>query len=198
MADNKRDSVWEQNFLELFPTVKINLLKETPQSGPDNFPYLLIETSEKAAEPAKDVLAWLSDKGIGLVLNPQKEFPDYIWSYGMIWNYAQTGKFITETSEMDESASDQFFVGTPSESYLPRTVRTLIKQFCSDQGIMKPKITMLSKDQRNFDLCFSIESFGSPSEKEHDGILRALAWFLPNHYSLAMVSESDFSQFIDL
>lgn len=198
VEESLRDAEWEKSFLEAFPKAYVSLLNETPESGPDHFPYLLVETSEKAAEPVMDVLKWLSERGIGLVLNPSKEYPDYIFSYGMIWYFIQTGSFVSTEVPAEISDGTQLFVGTPSEAYLPKSVRSLIRQFLNDQGIMKPKITMLSQDQKNFDLCFSIESFGSPKDEEHAGILQALAWFLPNHYSLAMVSEEKISEFVEL
>jgi hypothetical protein len=47
----------------------------------------------------------------------------------------------------------------------------------------------VSIDQKNYDLCFSLESFGNPPETEHKGLAEALSWFLPAHYSIALISE---------
>jgi len=89
-------------------------------------------------------------------------------------------------------------MGSPSEGYLPNGVRKILKEFLKQQGIMAPKITLLSEDQINFDLCFSVESFGSPENNEHEGILQAMSWFLPAHYSLAFVSQNGLPEFEDL
>jgi hypothetical protein len=39
---------------------------------------------------------------------------------------------------------------------------------------------------------------GLSPEVEHQGILEALAWFLPPHYSVALVSEKGFPAFENL
>ena len=48
---------------------------------------------------------------------------------------------------------------------------------------------MISTDKVNYDLCFSIESLKSPPAHEHANIAEAISWFLPAHYTVALVSE---------
>src|SRR5690606_31891665 len=105
-----------------------------------------------------------------------------------IWNFFRSGQFLenpigTQSPQdlTDSSKNEAFYVGNPNENYLPKPIRTILKEFLAQQGVMAPKIIMISKDQVNFDLCFSVESFGSPDGKEHEGILQALSWFLPAH-----------------
>src|SRR5690606_11642483 len=97
-----RDEVWEKDFLELLPKAEFRLLDEAPQEGPDGFPYLLVKLggSRKDAifEPASEVLDWLAARAIGLVINPMKEMPDYVLSYGQIWHHKMFGKFVSDAS----------------------------------------------------------------------------------------------------
>ena len=90
---------------------------------------------------------------------------------------------------------NQFVVASPTEDYLPKYVRQILKDFFRDQMVLQPKILVASKDSVNFDLCFSIESLGAPPEKEYNGICEAISWFLPQHYNITLLSEKSFPQF---
>lgn len=87
VADELRDITWENQFLEILPKIHVRILSEDPQVGPDGWPYLFVDTDPSATEPLQKVLNWLAERGIGLVLNPTKAYPDYVLSYGMIWYY---------------------------------------------------------------------------------------------------------------
>jgi hypothetical protein len=212
-----RDIQWEENFLKTFPQCQLTLIDPGPQVGPDHFPYMFVEIDENSAEPAMKLLQWIATKGVGLAVNPKKNYPDFVFTYGMIWNFFKSGAFLQHPAHHhvhgpncnhDHSHDDShdeklkqgstIYVGVPTESYLPKDVRAILKEFLKQQGVMAPKITMISTDQVNFDLCFSIESFGSPDNTEHEGILQGLSWFLPAHYSLAFVSEKGLPPFEEI
>ncbi len=195
----QRDQAWEQGFLQALPAAPVKVLNPEPQEGPDHWPYLLIEVGGAGADDqVANVIGWLSTKGIGLVINPHKPSPDFVLTYGMIWNYRERGEFLTAIETSDAAAAakrfeiqdgQQLWVGVPSEQFLPTYVRAVVKQFFADQGIFTPKVVMVSSDNKIFDLCFSIESLKSPPAHEHASIAEALAWFLPAHYTVGLLSE---------
>jgi hypothetical protein len=213
-----RDDHWENDFLKNFPHCNVSVVSQVPQVGPDQFPYMFIEIKEDSTESALNLLRWIANNGVGLAVNPNKNYPDFVFTYGMIWNYFRSGQFLENPvkehvhgpscSHGHDHSHDPHpdslkegttvFVGSPSEGFLPAEIRNILKEFLKQQGIMAPKVTMLSTDKINFDLCFSVESFGTPVANEHEGILQALSWFLPAHYSLAMVSEKNLPSFEDL
>lgn len=202
VPDQKRDEKWEDQFLQAFTESKIQVLSQDPQTGPDNWPYLMVEINEVGTEPAQRVLEWLSLRGIGLVVNPQKDYPDFVMNFGMIWNFRKTGRFIHRgitipTGEWTGEARD-LQTGPPTEEYLPTFVRKILREFFRDQGIIGPKILMLSQDGKNYDLAFSLESLGNPPETEHAGIAEAISWFLPGHYSIVLISEKGLPGFAAL
>ncbi|MCM2280774.1 MAG: hypothetical protein NDI61_02885 [Bdellovibrionaceae bacterium] len=191
---DQRDADWEALVLREFPKQNIFVSHPDPKPGPDGWPYLQVETSPEADEPAVRVLDWLSTRGIGLALNPQKEAPDFILTYGMILNYRLRGAFVSnaperKTGEVRLQPGAQILTGSPSESYLPKFARDVLKQFFLDQGVYAPKVLLISEDRKNFDLCFSNESLGQPPTGEHMGIAEAISWFLPSHYAVAIISE---------
>jgi hypothetical protein len=200
----KRDEAWEASFLAALPETKVNILSPEPKEGPDHWPYLMVGTGEGADEPLINVIGWLSTKGIGLAVNPQKPMPDFVLPYGVIWNFRERGEFYSKveapkSERFDIKPGQQLWTGVPSEAYLPQYVRSILKQFLADQGVFAPKVLMVSfeagengepqKSPSAYDLCFSVESLKSPPAHEHANIAEALSWFLPAHYSVALVSE---------
>jgi hypothetical protein len=199
----ERNLQWENQFLKAVSESKVNLLAPEAQAGPDGWPYLLAETSEEGAEPVQKVLAWLATRGIGLAINPRKEFPDYVFSYGMIWSFRETGYFYQPAATVKEGKvefENQKLVhaGDASKQYLPDYARGILRNFFRDQGTLRPKILVMSTDGKNYDLAFSLESLGNPPATEHPGIAEAIGWFLPPHYSLLLVSEKGLPPFFDL
>lgn len=201
--DNARDNDWERAFFEALTDSKVQVPQSEPQVGPDGWPYLYVETNPQATEPTVRILDWLSTRGIGLVVNGNKEIPDYIFPYGMIWNWKERGEFVStsqkiSTGRVTFKAGEEIIAGGPTPEYLPAYVRQILSQFLKSQGVKDPKILVLSKDKKHFDLCFSLESLGSPPDHEHRGIAEALAWFLPQHYSLMLISENGLPEFVSL
>jgi len=203
MTDTERNSSWETQFFQALTESKLNLISAEPQTGPDGWPYLLVETDANAQEPAQNIVRWLSEKGIGLAVNPRKEYPDYVFTYGMLWSFKETGYFFRPTQDKD-NGQVQFdtdalvHAGSPTEEYLPTYVRKVLTDFFRDQGLLRVKILLISTDRLNYDLAISLESLGSPPESEHAGIAEAIGWFLPPHYSLILVSEKGLPSFFDL
>lgn len=201
--DNKRDDQWENQFLKALTEGKVNLLSENPIEGPDGWPYLLAEVGAEATESVQNILNWAATRGVGLVINPTKEYPDYVLSYGMIWSFRQTGWFFRKDLEVPQGktefdASKIVHAGTPTEEYLPGFARKILREFLVDQGVIAPKILMVSQDRSHYDLAFSLESLRNPPAEEWEGVAEAIGWFLPPHYSILLVSEKGLPEFSSL
>lgn len=212
IKEQDRNYAWDEKFFKLFSETDVVLLSQDPQQGPDGWPYLICQTVVDQTknnfdldriESSQKVMKWLSVKGIGLVVNPQREpYPDYVFSYGMIWSFIETGFFmrpdLAQASGQIEYDQKNIFTGEPTLQYLPNYVRKVLKDFFNDQTVFNPKILMISPDQVNYDLAFSLESLGNPPENEHAGIAEAISWFLPPHYSVVLVSEAGLPAFYNL
>lgn len=197
-----RDEAWEESFFRALPNSKFHFLSDTPIEGPDGMPYLAVTITDDG-EPTDQVLNWLGEKGVGLAINPDEKTSDYVFTYGMIWNFLANGEFITRDVDASSGAretaitpGEEMMAGTPSETYLPPHVRELFRQFLNEQGVEEPRVVMLSQDGKNYDLCFSLESLGNPPQDEWQGILQAFSWFFPLHYSFSILGE-DMIQGID-
>ncbi len=203
VPDEQRDPQWEIDFFMAVTQSNLNLIHEAPQKGPDGWPYLLAETAVDAKEPANKIMQWLALKGVGLVINPRKSYPDYVFTYGMLWHFKETGLFYRTADEapvgtLELQKGQGLHAGPPAPHYLPQYVRNILKQFFIDQNVMRPRILVMSEDRKNYDLAFSLESLGNPPTKEHQGVAEAISWFLPPHYSIVLVSEIGLPEFSDL
>ena len=214
VPEPERNFSWDEKFFKLLSQSDVELMTEEPQQGPDSWPYILVQTidgkkssnTDYAQEPAQKIFHWLSTRGVGLVVNPTRNpYPDYVFSYGMIWNFRETGYFLrpdlvpanAQQAQADYE-SHKMTTGIPTEQYLPLYVRKVLKDFFRDQMVLNPKVLMISTDDKNFDLCFSLESIGNPPDSEHAGIAEAIAWFLPTHYSIVLISEKNLPDFVSL
>lgn len=208
-AEENRNQAWDEQFFKMLSESQLSILSEDPQQGPDGWPYLMTETviaedSATRVDSAQKILNWLSTRGIGLVVNPRRTpYPDYVFSYGMIWSFRETGLFIKynqiqPSKEMVIDPKSGVHAGPPTDAYLPQYARLVMKDFFRDQSVFDAKVLMISTDQLNYDLCFSLESLGNPPAEEHEGILEAISWFLPPHYSVAVISEAGLPAFASL
>ena len=205
LPEHQRDAKWEQQFLRGLPQARLELIHPSAQQGADSWPYLFCRTvaHDSGGEPASRILHWLAERGIGLAINPDKQAPDFVLTYGMLWNYRMTGHFLSEhpiqaSSQLEFQKDQKILAGPPIEAYLPGFVRGILRDFLLEQGVLRPRITIVSADRHHYDLCFSLESLGNPPASEHRQLLEAFAWFLPAHYTLAIISEKEIPAFIDL
>lgn len=200
VSESSRKSEWEKNFLKEFPKSHCTILEDQVKQGPDGWPYLWIQVEPLSEEPVQDVLDWACKKGVGLAVNPQKQIPDYIFTYGMVWNFKKSSRFL-ESVDVPSDKKILFEKGDPvytkeiDGDFLPTYARNILREFLFNQGIQDQKFLLISRDRKHYDLCFSLESMNSPQVKEHQGILEALSWFLPQHYSIALISEKNLPPF---
>ena len=187
-----------------FSEAKVELSSQDAQSGPDGWPYLHVKASPQGGEPVVRVVDWLSTRGIGLVLNAYKMMPDYIFTYGMVWNFKETGMFQnfdakTSSGPVEYSKEQGILFGPPSDAYLPPYVRQVLKQFLNAQGVAVPKILVATvKDYSQTDFILSLDSLGNPPEREHRAFAEALSWFLPTHYPIVLAREAGLPKFFNL
>ena len=186
-----RDAEWERKFLEKLMLANVFCGDGKPLTGPEGFPYLMVDTSIPGTEPMSKIIHWLSEKGIGLVVNAKTDpHPDMVLSYGMVWSLVKFGGIWSHSF----MAPASFTAGPPTEDILPRYVRKTLKQFLMDQGVLQPRF-LAAMTTQGLEFCFSLESLGNPHSKEHAGIAEAISWFLPPQFSVALASEKQLTGF---
>lgn len=202
--ESYRNDEWERAFLQAIVEAQVEFISEEPKTGPDGWPYLFVKTSVAGREPIPRVVSWLSERGIGLAINPHKMIPDYIFTYGMIWHFRETGQFVfhraaqpadTATYKKDE----KWIFGPPTDAYLPQYVRRVMREFFAAQELDEVRILVAtSADYKQTDFLFSIESLGNPTQDKHRKLAETISWFLPSHYSIVLAAPAQMPRFFPL
>jgi hypothetical protein len=214
LPESLRDDAWEARFLDGILTTKVVVEAEEPKPGPDGWPYLHLRTGGEGQEPFHRVVKWASGRGIGLVVNAHKMVPDYVFTYGMLWNFIETGRFVAPMNsstppdpgpqvaaeEVILQPDQDLMAGAPTEKFLPPYVRAVLREFLIAQGFPRPRILVLSssRDFSQTDLVFSLESLNDLAASAQPVLAEALSWFLPIHYRLVLGSERNLPAFVDL
>ncbi len=200
-----RNEEWHHKAFELMVDANVTIENDDPKAGPDGMPYMLASIKIDSKEPCQKLCRWLYEKGIGLVVNPQKQDPDFVFSYGMIWSFLATNSFLPKTAASEEEKKDievtpgqQYYFGDLTDDIIPKTPRDLIKEFFKQSKIITPQVKLMSADQQSFDICFSRESLNGLTEKEEANLMEKLYWFMPRHYSLAIVTAKGLPEFLNL
>src|SRR5690606_1223805 len=156
VAPDARDKAWNREFLTHAAEASFACGNPQVVQGPDGFPYFQLETPT-ANEPFQCYVIshmipdLILERGIGIVVNANKGQPDWVFNYGSLVNFAANGEFYTpatdlqlpqeETIQQDENV----LIGQPSEAYLPRAARAILRQFIEQQGIRDAKIALMSR-----------------------------------------------------
>jgi len=191
---SKRDLAWEKSLAKAFNDSDVFLVEDQPFQGPDGFSYMHISSERGERIDKEDFLSWCFESGLGLVLNlKEKKAPDYVFNYGMVWNYLLRGKFMNEVLEARESEED-LYVHKISEGYLPKEVRRVVKDYLAMNKIDDAKISLVSGgDGTPYELMWCFPNTEITKEADKTTLLEAIAWFLPLDYRLiwADSEESD-------
>ncbi|MCC6137899.1 MAG: hypothetical protein IT287_04655 [Bdellovibrionaceae bacterium] len=198
-----RDGEWEESFFATLGAGNIRVLSENPQEGPEGFPYLLTTSyGQDYDEPFTKVAHWCADTGVGIVLNPTEDGEDYLFTFGMLWNYKYRGEFYSQwTHEETEASAPQMVIRKITDVFWPEKPRKIFKEFLIHQSILRPRVCLFSKSASSDpELGISLECLGNPPQRERAQLLEAFSWFFPRHYALVLVSEADIGtqHFIDV
>lgn len=200
----QRDDKWKQSFLESVQTASFACGNPQVTIGPDGFPYFSLLTPEPhkpfesfCIRNIKD--DFLLEKGIGITINPKDNSVEWVFSYGDIVNLHLNKEFYTvkddieiknvETIEKDE----KILIAQPSENYLPKETRSVIKKHLQANGIKQPKIMMICREIEGTviqELAFNIFREDFSSTDQLNNIMQQLSWFLPRHYIILSVPKN--------
>ena len=185
----ERDDEWKQ---EYFPNIADACLEAgVPQviEGPDGYPYFHLKTPEidttfqgfSIKQLTED---FLFQEGVGLALNPSKEVPDWVFSYGDIVNYKAAGEFYSEPGKWQQfdPAVKTVSINPPAE-VLPPEARTVLRRYLQDYKINTPKIALIKDREEHLQLMFEIPAGLFRHEDVRDDVGHSLSWFLPKHYT---------------
>jgi hypothetical protein len=205
----KRDADWENAFLENVSAASFRSGNPQVQLGPDGLPYFQLFLPE----PNKSFQCYVIDQmkddfllaaGYGVAINPTKTGADWVFSYGDILNLYLNKEFYTDTEtsfmksengvKIDEN--EEIMVAQPGENLLPKQSQQIILNYLTENGIKKPKISLLMRHQNNGkgmvqDLVFNIDEQSFDNE-QHQRVIQKLAWYVPKHYTFITTTDKRF------
>ena len=201
----QRDQQWVEDFLSNIDQANLKLGNPEVVIASDGFPYIQLQTvitdeSFQAFVISKQ-LATILMQGFGIVINPQNERPDWVFSYGDICNYELNDSFYTDNSIFSKNKEqvvigqdEKILIGQPSDVILPKYLKNQLREFLTHAGIKAPKAMMIARDFENEetvkqDLVFNFTPQDFDSEKSFQQVATTIGWFLPKHYSILFIDE---------
>jgi hypothetical protein len=195
---DQRDNNWRKQFLSNVSDAAFRSVDPQVVKGPDGFPYFILFLPSQYQPFEAFVIRkmkddFLLDAGYGVIINPKGSEAEWVFSYGDILNFHLNGEYYSpivipaEQKEIILNQGEEIIAGQPSENFLPRPARVIIKDFLRSVGIERPKILLLTRivnGQPQQELSFNVYPESFPSPKYFEFTMSHLPWFLPRHYRI--------------
>lgn len=207
---DQRAPDWQAKFEAAAGNAAFLRISDAPGRGPDGFPYLFLR-SPRAGEttrltPFPELAREATDAGAGISLNPRPDGVDWVFSFGDLMDFRQTGSFSPAGAPLQAGKHvveqrTEALVGTPSEAYLPEYARLALRRFLVAQGVKEPGVALMIHPAlapyRH--LVFSCSRRDFPDEAKYQSTMRRVRWFLPRHYSvLTLPDDRSETRFVPL
>jgi hypothetical protein len=201
-----RDQKWIEEFLVTVPDAAFRATDPQVAKGPDGFPYFILflphayQTFEAyTIRHMKD--DFLLSAGYGIIINPKGSEADWVFSYGDVVNFHIAGEFYSSVDGSLElqgktaiDQSGQMAISQPSESYLPKLTRSVLRDFLKAMGVDNPKIMLVTQtiDGKPVqELAFNVYPQDFPTTRHYDFTVKNLAWYLPRHYTIMTIPKNN-------
>ena len=201
----RRDDAWKLEFLA--NVADASFVCGDPQviNGPDGFPYFVLNLPEPGKPFTCFVIRhlvkdYLIEHGFGIVIEPGKAQPEWVFSHGDVVNFHLKGTFYEaqETPVMNDDAiirtQTQVLITQPSEAYLPAQTRKVMRQFLEYHRLDDPKILLMTRPTEAGmiqELVFNIEMDRIRDQERYNTVMQQLGWFLPRGYRYTTMDEQD-------
>lgn len=204
----QRNPEWQTAFLSNIEDASFACSDPQVMSGPDGFPYFVLNTPEPNKEFQCFVVKhmvpdFILENGIGIVVNPSKGQPDWVFTYGELVNYHLRKEFYSESknwyiqTENQVNGDEQLLVAQPSEYIIPLQTRNIMKQYLKQYTNAEVKILLTNRAEgEEFlqQLVFNLTPSDFQTEENFNGVMQNLGWFLPRHYTYASTTEDAFGE----
>ena len=205
-SKDKRDENWRNSFFENILTASFPECIPQIIFGDDSFPYFVLKTIENHNPFESYCIKNMQEnillkRGIGVVINPEGNDADWVFSYGDILNLKINNEFISKTNykihhnpELLKN-KDDFHIVKLSEIYLPNFTRLLLKNCLLKIGVKKPKFMVIQRQDNNPfvpELVFNLFSEDLSSTNELNLYINQLSWYLPKHYIISTISKNSY------
>jgi hypothetical protein len=200
----QRNADWFAKFYAAVPTAAFHVVEnEEIFSGPDGFPYLRLIVPPADQEfrgfSLKVLLEQALDQGVGAVIFPETgQEPLWVFTYGNLLSLRITGTFDARESanmalktaeDPAEQKPREVMLAQPSEQFLPKPARKILKKYLQLNGVGMPAMlllndTSLSPPQQ---LVFNLFRENYENDEHFKQVVQRLTWYMPPSYAIAVV-----------
>jgi hypothetical protein len=215
VAREGRDDAWRDRFFAAIGDA--SMAAAAPDQilrGPDGFPYFVLNLPP-SGQPfetfcVSHILDVCLDNGFGIVIQPDANPPQWVFTYGNLWSFKQVGKFEVAAPESDVEESgesiagpradspDTILAGQPSADFFPDYARKAIKEFLIHKsGDSNPQVLLATQPSSvpSRSLVFSVFSENFPDRKDFEDVMYRLTWFIRRDYGLLSIpKDSDLAK----
>lgn len=198
-----RDDSWKEKFFANINEASLAGGEPRIIEGPDGYPYFHLITPTSGKEYASFTINqlikdFLYREGVGLAINPVKDYPDWVFSYGDIVNYEIMDEFYSNSvewfnEEIIPMNNSQILSLKITEQLMPKELRTMLKRYLASFGITDPKISLVQKEISNESkkkLLFNITPNQFKNNEIFTDVINSISWFLPKQYTYESIDES--------
>jgi hypothetical protein len=187
-----RDEKWAARFYETVVDASFASQADQVLQGPDRFPYFVL----KFPEPMKPfesfsvriVLEHCTNSGLGIVINPHKPRPDWVFTYGQLWSFREYGAFSEEGIAHPDKATGEVLLASPNEKLFPAYARKVLRAYLKHIGVAEPKcFVMMDGSSPQPSIVFNVFRELFSTDEEHRDAMARLTWFLPSRLGLISV-----------
>jgi hypothetical protein len=175
----ERGDAWADAFFAAVPDASLAAGDPQVIGGPDGFPYFRLRLPDEGPFETfcvTHVLDACLENGFGIVVTAAGPQPEWVFTYGDLWSFASTGRFVVSTGETTTlEAPRQVLVGAPSDTTLPAYARGALRRALAAQGVTDPLVFLVHAPGNDPEQAFAFRPLPDP---------QALLWYLPRHYAL--------------
>lgn len=213
----ERDPSWGEKFCAAIVNASMTTIPQQVMQGPDTYPYFVLNLPPIAQQfhPVclASVLDVCLDHGVGIAVEPQREPPGWIFSYGDLWSFKTTSTFrvpkeVTPDPQDQVSLEGrvafvehtivenrQITVGQATEDFFPVSARRNIKRYLSSLPFyaQRPVRSLVLRDphfgpQLSLAFNFFPDDFTNLEQFKFFG--QMFRWFFPSHYDVTVVEKN--------
>jgi hypothetical protein len=217
---NQRDQAWVEKFYAAVVDASMVTTPAQIIAGPDGFGYFVLELPPpyEAITPfcISHILDYCLEGGIGVVINPSKAEPDWVFPYGKLWSLKETGCFDPPAIDSDNptprdrtvvgdapqgkvyreivKTDEKAFIGAPSEKFFPDYAKNVMRPVIKRIPAMKdrePQVLLIAQPDQSPVLSFVFNIFREDfeTEEEYVGIIYRMRWYLPSNVGITSFSK---------
>ena len=176
--------------------LEASLAARDPQviQGPDGFPYFALDLPPEAKEftafCVAHILEHCTDRGFGIVLEPNRTPPGWVFTYGTLWSLRARGRFLwddtpsgVQTETLAAGEERQVLVGAPDETLVPPWARATLRRYLQACGVETPMFSLVMDSTREptQNLVFNVEPTAFAERGHFDAFMQRLT-YLPVLY----------------